>query len=651
MRKNLADEIPALSLLSLLKTTDVSSTINLKNISSIDTKKNNSLSSLDITTTYYDKGLASFFEQKNKSSLTCKLKPQEASNLGIYTEFYYPHDFVPKIEPQQLVSLTYTPASFKKVLLGDGEGESEFEIVNEANFTGLFKHSLDLKKFPFDKQVIGFMFKIDNDYALLTNPKIDQYQTESFKQELVDFNLTEWDIKDSTFAYFGDIYESDEEVFVPTLIVGFYIDRKSNYYVFKILLPILIILIISWSVFWIRPQELESRITISIVCMLSLIAYNFVIDSDMPKLEYLTIMDYIILISFLSLNVGITHDEVHNLEVWKIKSKIYSNFLFNTDYEVVFPDAGMQYYGIGFHIFSYPFELFFRNILVFFDYSDDAILLISKHPSIVIIFAISGVFFRNIIFLITKNKFYSNITAVFYLVYPYILGHSFFNFKDIPFMSLWVICTYLFMVISKKLYNKEKIYFLELSTFAFLTAFLLSVRVSGILILVEYFIFIIFVIHFSKIEIINFIKSVSNKLLIFLSIFVMSFYLLHPSFWSDPSSLLEAFKYMSKHIQTVCTITFGTCMKAQNLPSSYIPLWLLIKLPILTLLSFLLFPIVEKKIFSKNLNTIFIGPLILTPFLIVLLLIIFNVNLYDELRQILFIVPLILLASFSVLFF
>tara|TARA_A100001011_G_C14091127_1_gene748641 strand:- start:84 stop:923 length:840 start_codon:yes stop_codon:yes gene_type:complete len=131
----------------------------------------------------------------------------------------------------------------------------------------------------------------------------------------------------------------------------------------------------------------------------------------------------------------------------------------------------------------------------------------------------------------------------------------------------------------------------------------------------------------------------------------MSFYLLHPSFWSDPSSLLEAFKYMSKHIQTVCTITFGTCMKAQNLPSSYIPLWLLIKLPILTLLSFLLFPIVEKKIFSKNLNTIFIGPLILTPFLIVLLLIIFNVNLYDELRQILFIVPLILLASFSVLFF
>ena len=50
---------------------------------------------------------------------------------------------------------------------------------------------------------------------------------------------------------------------------------------------------------WIDPKEIESRLTITIVCLLSLIAYNFVIDADMPKLEYLTIMDYIILISYV----------------------------------------------------------------------------------------------------------------------------------------------------------------------------------------------------------------------------------------------------------------------------------------------------------------------------------------------------------------
>ena len=55
---------------------------------------------------------------------------------------------------------------------------------------------------------------------------------------------------------------------------------------------------ICWSVLWITPSELESRLTITIVCLLSLIAYNFVIDEDLPKLSYLTVMDYIILLSY-----------------------------------------------------------------------------------------------------------------------------------------------------------------------------------------------------------------------------------------------------------------------------------------------------------------------------------------------------------------
>jgi hypothetical protein len=56
--------------------------------------------------------------------------------------------------------------------------------------------------------------------------------------------------------------------------------------------------LICWGSVWIDPKEIESRLTITIVCLLSLIAYNFVIDSEMPKLEYLTVMDWIILISY-----------------------------------------------------------------------------------------------------------------------------------------------------------------------------------------------------------------------------------------------------------------------------------------------------------------------------------------------------------------
>ena len=54
----------------------------------------------------------------------------------------------------------------------------------------------------------------------------------------------------------------------------------------------------SWSVFWINPRELEARLTVSIVCLLSLIAYTFIIDNDIPKLNYLTLLDCIILLSY-----------------------------------------------------------------------------------------------------------------------------------------------------------------------------------------------------------------------------------------------------------------------------------------------------------------------------------------------------------------
>ena len=68
---------------------------------------------------------------------------------------------------------------------------------------------------------------------------------------------------------------------------------------YKVILPILLILIVCWGSVWIDPKEIESRLTITIVCLLSLIAYNFVADSELPRLEYLTVLDWIILISYI----------------------------------------------------------------------------------------------------------------------------------------------------------------------------------------------------------------------------------------------------------------------------------------------------------------------------------------------------------------
>jgi hypothetical protein len=366
---------------------------------------------------------------------------------------------------------------------------------------------------------------------------------------------------------------------------------------------------------------------------------------------YYLIFFYTIVLIFLSLNVGITHDESYHHSVWQINKKIYLNYLLGADYDILFSDYGTNFYGIGFQILSIPVSFIINLIISNIDAISEINILISKHPTIILMFIISGIYFKKIINLITNHKFFSEICAILFLSYPYILGHSFFNTLDVPFMSVWLICTYYIIKISSTFLITKKIVIKDVIYLGLLTGFLLSIRISGILIFFEYLIFLIFTISNSDITIYDFIKIIYKKIILFLTLLSLTFIILHPNYWNDFTKIYYAILYMGQHIQTVCTVTLGTCMKAQNLPSTYIPIWLFFKLPILILLGLITFPIVEKRIFLDKKNGIIIGSLIASCFLIILSLIFFNVNLYDEIRQILFLIPIIFIISLIFLFF
>ena len=177
-----------------------------------------------------------------------------------------------------------------------------------------------------------------------------------------------------------------------------------------------------------------------------------------------------------------------------------------------------------------------------------------------------------------------------YLTYPYILGHSLFNIKDIPFMSIWLINTYYLIKILDDFFNKNLVKKSDILFLGILTGYLLSLRISGILIFIEYLIFFIFYLTNSKINLIKFLEKNLKNVSIFLFSLIFSTLLFHPGYWSDISKFYKAIMFMSQHVQTVCTVTLGECMKAQNLPSSYIFIWIFFKLPLSILFGLLLFP-------------------------------------------------------------
>jgi hypothetical protein len=172
----------------------------------------------------------------------------------------------------------------------------------EKSVEGVYfvKNKFNLLSFPFDKQKISLSL-VDNFYLLddrqVASTDLTYMSLNNFveKNDISGWNIISYSFDDIQYqnAFFskGDYADGTKLEII--------IERKHGYYLYKLLLPIILILMVCWSSVWITPKEIESRLTITIVCLLSLIAYNFVIDSELPKLEYLTVMDWIILVSYV----------------------------------------------------------------------------------------------------------------------------------------------------------------------------------------------------------------------------------------------------------------------------------------------------------------------------------------------------------------
>jgi hypothetical protein len=74
------------------------------------------------------------------------------------------------------------------------------------------------------------------------------------------------------------------------------VDRESGFYVWKILVPLVLLVAISWSVFWMSGESLAARIGILFTGILAVVAYQFVINAVLPKVTYFTLWDTLLLL-------------------------------------------------------------------------------------------------------------------------------------------------------------------------------------------------------------------------------------------------------------------------------------------------------------------------------------------------------------------
>ena len=247
-----------------------------------------------------------------------------------------------------------------------------------------------------------------------------------------------------------------------------------------------------------------------------------------------------------------------------------------------------------------------------------------------IFFFTSLIFFFKFINYKFNSQFFGIIGVLFIVLNPRIFAESFYNSKDIIFMSSLIISNYFGYKFIKK--SKKK----NLILFAFITGFAASIRIIGVINIPLFVLLLLF--NKKKIE-------TFNIFLIFF-LFLLFFYIMYPYLWENPFlNLINSIKFFSDHRLSVDVFYFGQLINSQNLPWHYLPVWILITIPEIIIIFFILgLLLIFKNLFYKRYNeeSLFFLFQIFIPIMIPIIL---GSTLYDGWRQFYFIYPAIILVS------
>ena len=381
----------------------------------------------------------------------------------------------------------------------------------------------------------------------------------------------------------------------------------------------------------------------------------------MKVLERIFFAFYIPIGIWACLHAGISADELTEyqtlgINIQAVKGLLSGSFI---EYQQLL-NYHDRYYGIGFHLISNTIAkiaIFFNSH--FFSLSNTPSEILFAHIAVFGAFALSGLSVKTILYRLTANSSMASLGMIVYLLWPYLLGHSFFNVKDIPFLFVWILASSIYLNILQLWHSgfllSKKQTTIQFVIFGLCTAWLISIRISGVMIFIEYAVFLLVYLYMGGCQIKR-ILTLGNTLAFAIPL-VLGLLILSPIYWHNPFEMLNAIAYMSHHPWDGDTLTLGRFIAPKQFNLLYIPAWLLIKLPVFVIVGaiaipFVLYQSIKKRAgYPSGLPLLNLIGLTLTIIAILVFLIIQKVGLYNELRQILFIFPLIFIVGFCGLYY
>lgn len=301
-----------------------------------------------------------------------------------------------------------------------------------------------------------------------------------------------------------------------------------------------------------------------------------------------------------------------------------------------------QFYGL---VFEMPLLLVERVLRL----EDKRDIWLMRHLLTHLFFLIGGFFCYLLTYRMFGNRLLAVLAMLLFLLHPRLYAHSFFNTKDVPFVSLFMICLYL----THRTFGKEKVWRFVILGVA--VGLLINLRIMGIVLFCG-------VIAMCVLDLFHAWLSIQRKqALTAVGVFVLSgvltLYAVSPYLWNNPvTGFIEWFAAFSQHPTNLNQLFHGELFRSGLVdPPEYVPVWFLITTPpvVLTLgmvgiLTILLRGLGNPLHVLRDTQLRF-GLLLVGCFLLpIVAVIVLSSNVYNGWRQMYFIyAPFCLLSAFG----
>lgn len=157
-------------------------------------------------------------------------------------------------------------------------------VVYRQRFYGTFSLPNDLRNFPFDQQNLPISI-----VARLPAEEVNLVADPSIFGIAERMSVANWNIEPPV-SQSGKLSVAPGNPELARFDIYFSAQRNSTYYVWKIFIPMSLVIFMSWTVFWVSPQH-PIRLSISATSMLTLIAFRLAVGGTLPPIPYLTELD------------------------------------------------------------------------------------------------------------------------------------------------------------------------------------------------------------------------------------------------------------------------------------------------------------------------------------------------------------------------